>query len=36
MSLKLINNFMYPGSNISFTESDVNIGFGNAWTTIDW
>ena len=32
---KLVDKFTYPGSSISSTESDVNIGLTNAWTTID-
>ena len=33
--LKLVDQFIYWGSNISFTESDANIHIGKAWTTID-
>ena len=33
--LKLVDQFTYIGSNISSTESDVNIHIGKAWTTID-
>ena len=32
---KLVNHFIYLGSNISSTESDVNIRKGYAWTAID-
>ena len=32
-TLKLIDQFTYLGSNISSTESDVNIHIGKAWTT---
>ena len=34
--LKLIDKFTYLGSNISSTESDVDICFAKAWTAIDW
>ena len=33
-SLKLVNQFIYLGSNISSTESVANIHIGNAWTAI--
>ena len=33
-SLKLISQFIYLGSNISSTESDVSICFGKVWTAI--
>ena len=33
--LKLVNQFTHRGSNISSTESDVNISIGKALTTID-
>ena len=33
---EISNNFTYLGSNISSTESDVNIRFGNALTASDW
>ena len=33
--LKLVEQFSYLGSNISPTESDVNIHIGKAWSTID-
>ena len=33
--LKLVDQFTYLGSNISSTESDVNIRIGKAWTAID-
>ena len=33
--LKLVDEFTYLGSNISSTESDVNIVIGKAWTAID-
>ena len=33
--LKLVDQFIYHGSNISFTESDVNTYIGKAWTVID-
>ena len=32
---KLINQFIYLGSNISSNESIVNICIGKAWTIID-
>ena len=32
---KLVNQFIYLDSNISFTERDINIGIGKARTTID-
>ena len=34
-SLKLLNHFMYLGSNILSTESDVNIRVDKAWIVID-
>ena len=34
--LKLIGQFLYLGSSISSTESDVNIRFGKMRTTLDW
>ena len=34
-SFKLVDQFTYLGSNISSTESDVNIQLGKAWTIID-
>ena len=33
--LKLVDQFIYLGSNISSTKSDVNICIGKAWTAID-
>ena len=33
--LKLVDHFIYFGSNISSTESDVNIRIGKAWNAID-
>ena len=33
--LKFVDKFKYLGSNISSTESDVNICIGKAWTAID-
>ena len=33
--LKLVNQFIYLGSNISSIESDVNICIGKAWMSID-
>ena len=35
-SLKLEDKFTYLGSNISSTESDVNIHQVKTWITIDW
>ena len=35
-SIKLVDQFIYLGSNISSTESDVNIRLGKAWSAIDW
>ena len=34
--LKLVDKFMYLGSNISFSESDVNICLAKALIAIDW
>ena len=34
-SLKLVDQFIYFGSNISFTESDANAGISKEWTAID-
>ena len=34
-SLKLVDQFIYLGSNISFIESNVNTFIGKAWTAID-
>ena len=34
--LKLVDKFTYLGSNISSTESDINIRIAKAWTAIDW
>ena len=34
-SLKLVDNFSYLDSNVSSTESDVNIRLAKAWTAID-
>ena len=33
--LKLLDKFMYLGSSVSSTESDVNIRRAKAWTAID-
>ena len=33
--LKLVDQFIYIGSNISSTESHVNIRIGKAWIVID-
>ena len=33
--MKIIDQFIYVGSNISSTESDVDIHIGKAWTTIN-
>ena len=33
--MKIVNQFRYPGSNISSTESDVNIRLVKARTAID-
>ena len=33
--LKLVDKFIYLGSNISSTESDVDICLANVWTAID-
>ena len=33
-SLKLVPEFQYPGSYISFTKTNVNLHTGNAWTAI--
>ena len=33
--LKLVHNFLYFGSNILSTESDVSKSIGKAWTVID-
>ena len=33
--LKLVDQFIYLGNNISSTESNVNIGIVKAWTTVD-
>ena len=33
--LKLVDQFTYLGSNISSTESDVNLRIPKAWTAID-
>ena len=35
MPLKLVDKFIYHGSNISSTESDLNICLTKAWTAID-
>ena len=32
--LKLVNKVIYVGSNISSTESDVNIRIGKAWAEL--
>ena len=34
-SLELVDQLIYLGSNISFTESNVNISIRKAWTAID-
>ena len=33
-SLKLVDKFMYLGSNISSTENDINMQLAKAWTAI--
>ena len=33
--MKLVDQFIYLGSNILSTEKDVNIPMGKVWTTID-
>ena len=33
--LKVVNEFVYLSSNISSTESNINICLGNVWTAID-
>ena len=33
--LKLVDEFIYCGSNISSTQSDVNIHIGEAWSVTD-
>ena len=33
--LKKVDQFTYLGSNISSTESDVNIRIGKAWATVN-
>ena len=33
--LKLVDHFIYLGSNISSTENDVNIYLGKAWIDLD-
>ena len=35
-SLKLVDQFIYLGSNISSTESDVDIHIGKAWNLLNW
>ena len=35
ISLKLVDQFIYLGSNTSSTESNVNIYIGKTWTIID-
>ena len=34
-ALKLVDQFIYLGSNIPSTESNVNISIGKVWTAID-
>ena len=34
-SLKLVDQFIFFGSNISSTESAVNKGIGKTWTVIE-
>ena len=34
-TLKLVGQFVYLGSNISSTETNVNIHISKAWTAID-
>ena len=34
--LKLLDQFIYFGSNISSTENDVNIRKGKTWITVEW
>ena len=33
---KLVDKFLYLGSCVSFTESDINIHLTKVWTAIDW
>ena len=33
--LKIVDQFIYLGRNISSTESDINILIAKAWTAID-
>ena len=35
-TLKLVNQFIYVGSNISFIESDAYTHIGKVWNVIDW
>ena len=35
-SLKLVDNFTYPGSCVSSTEKKINMWLAKAWTAIDW
>ena len=35
-TVKLVDRFIYFGSNISCNESEVNILIEKSWTTIDW
>ena len=34
-SLKLVDKFTYPGSNLSSTETDINTRLAKAWTALD-
>ena len=34
-SLKLVDKFIYQGSSVSSTETDINTLLGKAWTTIN-
>ena len=34
-SLKLVDKFTYPGSNVASTENDINTLLAKAWATID-
>ena len=35
-SLKLVEEFTYPGSSVSSTEKDINTWLAKTWTVIDW
>ena len=34
-SLKLVDKFIYHGSNVSSTENDINTRLAKVWTAID-